>query len=162
VGKLEIIRSLRPLLWETLFLGIFGCVFTAAIYLSFKKFVLDTSTLAEEALRESEEKFRAIFDNANDGILVADEETLKFAFANKKIYEMLGYSLEEIQNLGANDIHPRENLPYVIEQIKRHLSGEIPLSPEIPAQRKDGSVFYADISSATMMLAGKRYLIGIF
>jgi PAS domain S-box-containing protein len=117
---------------------------------------------AEAALRESEGKFRGIFENANDGIILANGETLKFAFANKKICEMLGYGIEEIQNLGVNDIHPRENLPNIIEQIKRHLSGEIPLSPDIPVQRKDGSVFYADINTTSLFLAGERYLLGIF
>jgi PAS domain S-box-containing protein len=117
---------------------------------------------AEENLRESEEKFRAIFDHANDGILLADEKTLKFGIANKKICEMLGYSIEEIQSLGVNDIHPRGSMPHVMEQIKRNLSGGTPHPPEIPVQRKDGSVFYADINSVPMMLAGKRYLLGIF
>jgi two-component system, cell cycle sensor histidine kinase and response regulator CckA len=118
--------------------------------------------LAVEDLRASEEKFRAIFDHANDGILLADGETLKFALANKKICEMLGYSIEEIQNLGVNDIHPRGTLPDVIEQFKGHVKGIAPYSPELPVQRKDGSVFYADINSVPMMLAGKRYVLGIF
>jgi PAS domain S-box-containing protein len=133
-------------------------------FMTLRLFAIDITERkrAEKALRESEEKFRTIFDNATDGILLLDEETLEFAFANKKIGEMLGYSIEEIQNLGVNDIHPRENLPHVMESIKKQSSGEISLSPEIPVQRKDGSVFYADINSATMMLAGKRYLAGFF
>jgi PAS domain S-box-containing protein len=116
----------------------------------------------EEALKESEEKFRAIFDNAIDGILLADVEDKRFYIGNKMICQMLGYTPEEIKNLGVMDIHPKEYLPYVIEQIKKQLRKEMTLVKDIPVQRKDGAIFYADINSSPIRLAGKTYLMGIF
>jgi len=47
--------------------------------------------LAREKLRESEEKFKSVFDNAIDGILIADVETNEFILGNKMISRMLGY-----------------------------------------------------------------------
>ena len=117
---------------------------------------------AEEALKESEERFRAIFDNATDGILLAEIEAKKFYTGNNMICQMLGYSLEEIKNLGVMDIHPEDDLPYVIEQFEKQAKGEFPLAKDIPVKRKDGSVFYAEINSSQMTLAGKTYLVGIF
>ena len=49
---------------------------------------------AEEKLRESEEKYRNIVETANEGILIIDNEAL-VTYANKKLTDMLGYSLEE-------------------------------------------------------------------
>ncbi len=117
---------------------------------------------AEEALRESEERFRTILDNAVDGILLADLETKKFYTGNKAICQMLGYSLEEISNLRVTDIHPEKNLPYVLEQFEKQSRREITLSQDIPLKRKDGSVFYTEANSSPVTIAGKTYLIGIF
>ncbi len=117
---------------------------------------------AEEALKESEGRFRAIFDHANDGILLADEETKKFYTGNNTICQMLGYSLEEIKNLGVADIHPKENLPYVIEQFQRQVRKEIAVARDLPVKRKDGSVFYADVNSSSVTLNARTYILGLF
>jgi PAS domain S-box-containing protein len=50
--------------------------------------------IAEEKLRESEEKYRNIVEIANEGILLIDSE-LRVTFYNKKLMEMLGYNSEE-------------------------------------------------------------------
>ena len=117
---------------------------------------------AEEGLRESEGKFRALFDHATDGILLADMETKKFFDANRVMCNMLGYSLDEIKNMGVMEIHPKEDLPYILDQFEKQSKGEIKVAEALPVKRKDGSVFYADISSGLVVLAGKRYLTGIF
>jgi PAS domain S-box-containing protein len=116
----------------------------------------------EEALRESEQRFKAIFDNAADGILLVDVVNKKFHSGNSMICKMLSYSEEEIKNMGIMDIHPEKDLAYVIEQFKKQAGGEITLAKDIPVKRKDGSVFYADINSFPITLAGKTYLVGIF
>ena len=116
----------------------------------------------EEQLKKSEQRFRAIFDNAADGILLADMETKKFHSGNKMICQMLRYNQEEIRNLGAMDIHPAEDLPYIIEQFEKQGKVEFTLAKNIPVKRKNGSVFYADINSIPITLGGKTYLMGIF
>lgn len=116
----------------------------------------------EEALRVSEERFRAIFDNATDGILLADMENKKFFTGNKMICEMLGYTLDEIRNLGVTEIHPQEDLSYVVDQFERQAKGEFTLAKDIPVKRKDGTVFFADINAYPLRLGGKEYLAGAF
>jgi len=117
---------------------------------------------AEQELKESEQRFRVIFDNAADGILLADVETKKLYTGNKVICEMLGRDAEEIKNLTAMDIHPKEELDYVMEQFEKQARKEGPLAEDIQVKRKDGSVFYADINSFPITLSGKTYLMGIF
>ncbi|MBU4312410.1 MAG: PAS domain S-box protein, partial [Candidatus Omnitrophica bacterium] len=116
----------------------------------------------EEKLEASEQKFKTIFDKAIDGILVADPENKRFYTGNKMICQMLGYSQEEIKNLGVMDIHPKKDLPYVIEQFEKQSKGELTLAKDIPVKRRDGSVFYTEVNSAPITLFGKTYLMGIF
>ncbi|OGW43874.1 MAG: hypothetical protein A2Y66_04170 [Nitrospirae bacterium RBG_13_41_22] len=118
--------------------------------------------LTEAEIMASEEKFRMIFDNANDGILLADTESKKFHFANVTICHMLGYSQEEIKNMGVMDIHPEKDIPYIIEQFEKQIRKEIEVAQDLPMKRKDGSVFYADVNSSPVEIEGKRYLLGIF
>jgi PAS domain S-box-containing protein len=117
---------------------------------------------AEKALRESEEKLRAIFEGALDGIVLADAETRQFATGNPAFCRMLGYSPEELILLGVADIHPQQDLPHVIAQFEKILRGEIQLATDIPVKRKDGSMFYADIKGSPVNYGGKPYLVGIF
>ncbi len=117
---------------------------------------------AEEVLKESEEKFRLIFDNASDGILLADTESMKFEMGNRKICEMFGYSGEEILRLRVLDIHPGKDLPYVLAGFQSGTTGEINMAMDIPMKRKDGSVFFADIATSLITFHGKQFQMGIF
>ena len=53
----------------------------------------------------AEKVLKAIFENVADGVIVVDPDTKQFQSGNKKICEMLGYTLEEVKNaaLKAND-----------------------------------------------------------
>ena len=113
-------------------------------------------------IKEISEIYETIFDNAPDGILLADIENNNFYIANKMICQMLGYSLEEIKNMGIMDIHAEEDLPYVIEQFEKQSRKEIVIAKDIPVKRKDGSIFYADVNSVSITLSGKPYVAGIF
>ncbi len=117
---------------------------------------------AEEALRESEEKFKAIFDGSIDGILIADIENKKFLTGNKAICKMLGYSLDEIEKLSVMDIHPKEDLPFIQKIFEKMGRGEIVYGENIPVKKRDGSIFYADINSTLVTLSGKKYAAGSF
>jgi PAS domain S-box-containing protein len=118
--------------------------------------------LANEARRESEERYSALFRGAAEGILVADLETKMFTYANPAICRMLGYSEEELRRLGVQDIHPAESMEHVIGEFQAQARGEKALAPELPCQRKDGSVIYADITASGMVLNKKHYNVGFF
>lgn len=118
--------------------------------------------LSEEALKESERRFREIFENASDGLLLVDVDTLKFSFGNSTICKMTGYEPNEITKLSVPDIHPKENLPYVANQLEKQIRNEIRIARDIPVKRKDGTVFFADINTFEMTYEGKKCLMGIF
>jgi PAS domain S-box-containing protein len=106
--------------------------------------------------------FRSIFEQILDGILVADIETMHLRMANPALCRMLGCTLEEIGRLRVHDIHPVQSLPAVISEFERQVRGEQSLARDIPVLRKDGSVFYADVSAFPITLAGRACLMGLF
>jgi PAS domain S-box-containing protein len=114
------------------------------------------------AIEESEEKFRSIFENAGDGILVADLKNRKFVMANKKICKMLGYSEKELLKLDVSKIHPKKDLPRVIRAFKLQAQKKMTVARGLPVLRKNGTVFYVDISSGPFVLKGKGYIMGFF
>ena len=117
---------------------------------------------AAEALIESEQKFRALFEGAAEGILVADAETREFSYANPAICELLGYSEDEIRRLGVAVIHPEDKLDEVFEVFEAQARGEIELAPELPCLRKDGKVVYCDINTSRVSIGNRDCLVGFF
>lgn len=117
---------------------------------------------AEKALRESEERYRALFSGVNEGILVADIETKRYILTNPPVHRMLGYTEEEMKKLGVWDIHPENSQKAVISQFGALVKGEKSLVTNIPCRRKDGTIFYADFKASWAMIDSKECLVSIF
>jgi PAS domain S-box-containing protein len=117
---------------------------------------------AEEALRESEARYKALFAGAPEGMLVADLQTKQFRHANPAMCRMFGYTEEEFLRIGVADIHPKESLSYVLAEFEAQARGEKLLSAGLPCQRKDGSLFYANVNAVKVALDGRRCNVGFF
>ncbi|MGD0795341.1 MAG: PAS domain S-box protein, partial [Dehalococcoidales bacterium] len=116
---------------------------------------------AEEGLRESEEKYRTLFESAAQGILIADTETKKFKDANPAVCTMLGYSQEELVKMDVGDIHPKTSLELVLADFTAQARGEKILST-LPCLKKDGTIIYADIKAAKAIIDGRECNVGFF
>jgi PAS domain S-box-containing protein len=93
---------------------------------------------AEEALRESEEKYRTLVERANDGITIVQDMLLKYA--NPRLAEVTGYTVEELVDTPfTHYVHPDE-LPKVIDRYERRMAGE-DVTPvyETAIKHRDGS-----------------------
>jgi PAS domain S-box-containing protein len=117
---------------------------------------------AEAAVGESEERFRAIFEGNTDGMLIVDPQSKAFVMGNQAICRMLGCRPEEIPTMRLADIHRQEDLPSVLDHFESHASGRVSIAKEIPVKRKDGSVFFADITSNPITLSGKTCFVRSF
>ena len=117
---------------------------------------------AQQALSDSEELLRTIFDSVQDGIIVADAQTRQFRMVNASICRMLGYHRDELLSLGVEGIHPAEELAYIFSQFELQARGEISVVPSMPMKRKDGSIFYADVNTGPMMAHGVASIVGVF
>jgi PAS domain S-box-containing protein len=120
------------------------------------------SKKAEDALRESEVRFRSIFNSTLDGIAIADTTTRKFIMGNRTMCTLLGCTAEELRTLAPEDIHPADALPQMRKHLEETARGEISISQNMPVKRKDGSIFYADISASIVILNGTMHFIGVF
>ncbi len=117
---------------------------------------------AVERLADSGERYRTLFEGAAEGILVTDIEGQQFKYANPAICRMLGYTTEELTRLGVVDIHPKEALDHVAADFETQARGEMILSPDIPCRRKDGSIIYASIATAPVVIDGRKCNVGFF
>lgn len=117
---------------------------------------------AEEALRESELKYRTIFEGSTLGIIISDFKSKRFIDANESICQMFGYSKKELLDLSVKHLHPEEVMNQVTKDIKRQAQNKKTISYSIPCLKKDSSIFYADIAGATIKVDGKTCTVGFF
>jgi PAS domain S-box-containing protein len=117
---------------------------------------------AEEEIRNSESRYRTIFSQAAEGILVADAASKHLLHANPAICRMLGYSEEELTGLRLEDIHPEKDREFVVAEFHALISGDRKSTTEIPCRRKDGTHFYADIAASVAVIDGRECLVGFF
>jgi len=118
--------------------------------------------LAEQALIKSERKYRVLFEDSAEGILVEDIKTKKFKYANPEICRILGYTEDELIKMGVSDIHPREALDHVISEFEVQAQGEKTLAPKIPCLTKNGNIIYVDIKSTKALIDDRECNIKFF
>jgi PAS domain S-box-containing protein len=109
----------------------------------------------------SDEDFKAIVDTINDGVALVDVLTSSFMMANAKLCGMLGYTRDEMLTKTPRDLHRPADLPMVMKGFNEAASGRRKESRDVPMKRKDGSVFFADISNATLTLKGRGCLLAV-
>ncbi len=100
---------------------------------------------AEQALRESEAKYRQLIEQASDGIVITDIEG-NYILVNSYGCELLGYTETELLGLNARDTYIEEEREIHARRIEQVRTGET-LRFERMVRRKDGSTFSAEISS---------------
>lgn len=113
-------------------------------------------------LISSEARFRTIFNDSRDGMILADIASKRFVMCNNAICGMLGYPESELLRLGVSDIHPEADRQRITEIFEEQGRGDLGMVEELPMMRKDGSIFYADINVSRIELEGKKYLLGSF
>ncbi|WP_327069843.1 EAL domain-containing protein [Kitasatospora sp. NBC_01250] len=101
---------------------------------------------AERALRESEARFRALFESAAIGIGIGDVEGTILA-ANKALQNLFGARPEDIQGRRVNDLVHPEDTPGVWEAYEELVSGKIEhFSIDKPYYRQDGEVIWTHLT----------------
>lgn len=101
--------------------------------------------LAEEALRQSHDQLRAIYDQVVDGIIVVDAETGNPIRANSAYCRMVGVHGEDVYRLSPEQVHPPEALPRVWEHLDAVKKGAVARIDDLPFLHRDGSIVYADV-----------------
>lgn len=116
--------------------------------------------MAEDALRASESRFRALVEQSITGIYVFDEHT--FRYVNQRLAQMFGYTEAElIDRLGPLDLIAPEDQGTVGTQVERRLSGRVE-SVHYTARglRKDGTRIWLELHGSRMELDGRPAVTG--
>lgn len=109
---------------------------------------------ADQAVRESEERYRLMFDSNPLPMWVYDLETLCFLAVNDAAIQHYGYSREEFKRMTIRDVHPSEQIPALLENISR--AGEHRDKGGIWKHRKQGGgVIDVEITSYGFTFDGK-------
>lgn len=116
-----------------------------------KKEKIEELRLASQQIKESELKFRKVFEQAGVGVTQVEVPTGRFLKINKKFAEMVGYSMEELLQMAFQDItHPddlEENLQQVNQLLKKQITE---FSTEKRYIRKDGTIMWAILTVSAM------------
>jgi len=108
------------------------------------------------ALRESEEKYRKLFEGAKDGILVVDKEDGTILDCNRAFERLLGYSRQELKGKKTWELRPPELVEQAEEHFKALKRGAHIIGPEPPFMTKDGRTVEIEFSTEETELEGRR------
>ena len=115
----------------------------------------------ERRLKDSEATLRAIYDKAQEGILVARVADGRLLMANPACCRMLGYTEAEMLALTPPELHPPNAIPRMRQVMARIERGDFSLAQELAFRRKSGEVFYADVSPMLVTLQDQQCLLAV-
>jgi len=115
--------------------------------------------LSEERLRESEQRYRGLFDEANEGLMIMTEDG-KLSEVNQAFAVMHGYTQDELRRMDISelDILKNHTIESRAETVRRIQSGEV-VRFEVEHLHKDGHVFPLNVTTSMIRLNGRQYYL---
>jgi PAS domain S-box-containing protein len=117
---------------------------------------------AEEALRESEEKYRGLFEYATDAIFIADTNTNIILDANRQAERLIGRPKDEIIGMHQSKLHPPHQAEYYKDRFRGHVQKGRILDLEAEVIKRDGRIVPVFISASVISLHGKEVIQVLF
>jgi PAS domain S-box-containing protein len=123
--------------------------------------MMDISQLkeVETELKNSENKFRALVENASDALFVHDFNG-NFVDVNKSACESLGYTRDELIHMNVDEVDEDFDIESA-RDVWRNIKPGNPKTIYSHQIRKDGTVFPVEINFATVDIDGKRLYMGL-
>ncbi|MGA2239340.1 MAG: PAS domain S-box protein [Candidatus Bathyarchaeia archaeon] len=108
----------------------------------------------EEALHESEERFRSVAERSYDAITVTDSEG-RFTFVSPSIERIVGYRPEELVGVQFHSFVPESEMPKVVRAFNRMMKGENVEGLQLEVKRKDGSPVHIEVNGSPILKEGQ-------
>jgi two-component system, sensor histidine kinase and response regulator len=115
---------------------------------------------AEETLKESEERYRAVVELSAESIWLFDPDTKQVLESNTTFQEMLGYTAEELRTMTNYDFvaHNREDIDAAVQRLVQERRG---FFGERKYRRKDGTVLDVEVSGTVIPYRGGEVVCGV-
>ena len=114
----------------------------------------------EQRIKESEARYRTLFEQSPDAVIIVDPETTNIIDFNNQFISLLGYSSEECSTLQLGDFETVESLEEINQHISRILSqGRDEFRTKI--QRKDGILRDVSMTIRVIEIKGRKLLYSI-
>ena len=118
---------------------------------------------AEEALRESEERYRVLFEEARDGIALADADTGILLDCNRALADLIGRNRAELIGQHQAILHPPSgNNTGLSSTFKKHLTNKEGQVLETQVLTMTGEIREVEIKANLLDLQGRKVLQGLF
>jgi PAS domain S-box-containing protein len=117
---------------------------------------------AEEALRESEERYRLLFQHANDAIFLVSPETRRIIDCNEKAGELVGHGLAELQQMTLDRLYPTDEQDRVEEYLATLAGkGSVSAMSGMHFLRKDGGLVDIEVSGVRLRVSDKAVNLSV-
>ncbi len=161
VAKVDTVEALSDLRLHSanilaILLGLLAAAVAAvaAIWQRNAKAQYRTLYTAQAAVREGEEKYRVLVENAGEAIFVSREGSLKFT--NKKLEELTGYTREELASKPLEELCHPEDRALVVEHRSQHKQGmEVPLTHSFRIIHRSGEARWVELNVAVIEWEGE-------
>jgi formate hydrogenlyase transcriptional activator len=120
----------------------------------------DGPDTALDALRQSEERFRKIFEHSNDAIFLVDPDRDAILDANASACQFLGYTREELLSVRPSLVHSHE-IERMREFTRSVLSVGSGWTAELSCRAKSGEIVPAEISASVVEIGGAPRLLAM-
>lgn len=111
-------------------------------------------TQVEAALRQSQERYRALIEQAHYGIILIQDG--KIRFANSYIIELVGYATNELTEAPFGAYLTADQRPAAADRYRRRLAGEaVPSTYEMTLRHRDGSPIEVEINAGLTTYRGR-------
>ncbi|MEW6261434.1 MAG: PAS domain S-box protein [Thermodesulfobacteriota bacterium] len=115
---------------------------------------------AKQALRESEEKYRLLVENANDAIYIAQDGILKFP--NPKVHDLLGYTRDQLINEPfVNYIHPEDREMVRNRHVSRLKGEDLPSTYAFRILNRQGNIIWVQLNTVLISWEGRPATLNI-
>lgn len=152
---LPIRQQLVTTILTVLFLIIAGIVSVSVLWRRQSATITKGLTVSEKLRKSLQEKYSTLFNQANDAILLL-EENGKIIEANVQAVKMYGYTQNELLKLSISDLRDETAKPAIPIDMEHVKNGSVNIFETIH-KRKNGKLFHVDVSSRYLSIDGKGF-----
>jgi len=141
---------------------IWGLIVATIVFLVLATAVIASIVVHNSKIRESERKFKMLFHQVFDAIVVIDSGTQIIEDLNESACNLLGYTKQELLNSSLEDIVPKEELQRLQSTLDRVVSSGSAYMGETTFVCKDGKRIEVEGGFAVSTIAGEAFVLGSF